>query len=411
MSASEASVAPQRSETARYTGVAIALHWLIAIAIVVLILVGWNMSDMADDNPAKEELYQMHKSFGIVVLILTLARIAWRFMNPPPPLPADFKGWETTLSHITHIVFYGLMLAMPLSGWALVSTSYEFDIATVLFGVISWPDLPLGFLANEAGHGSIEFVHSKLAWLAIGLIGLHVAGALKHEITADAGVLKRMLPGLFGRTDGPLQAGRGTLMAFGGALAVFIAIAALPLMQRGPAGAVPLAQPAAAANWQVDAEQSHIAFSGLNNGQPYTGNFEAWTASILFDPERLPTSSVTVTVDMASAVANQRSYTDTLRQREWFNVGDHPTAEVTLSSFMETDAGYSAAATVTVKDIAVTLPFTFTLDIEGDTARMEGQSELSRAAFDLGMASDPGADWVADEIQVDVTVVATRIGD
>ena len=159
MSASEASVVPQEGETARYTGVAIALHWLIAFAIIGLILVGWNMSDMADDNPAKEQLYQMHKSFGIMILVLTLARIVWRVMNPPPPLPAEFKGWETTLSHITHIGFYGLMLAMPLSGWALVSTAYEFDIATVLFGVISWPDLPLSFLANEAGHDSIEFVH------------------------------------------------------------------------------------------------------------------------------------------------------------------------------------------------------------------------------------------------------------
>ena len=412
MSASdEPAIAPSRAETARYTTVAIVLHWLIAFAIVALILVGWNMSDMADDNPAKEQLYQMHKSFGIVVLILTLARIVWRVLNPPPPLPANYATWEKTASHLAHLGFYGLMLAMPLSGWALVSTAYEFDIATVLFGVVSWPDMPLGFLANPAGHGTIEFIHSKLAWLAIGLIGLHVAGAVKHEIADENGVLKRMLPGLAGPVDGPMQPSRGAMMAFGGAIAVFLAVAALPLLQRGPAGAAPLAQPAATANWAVDTEQSTIAFSGINNGQPYSGEFETWTASIQFDPDRLPTSDVSVSVDMGSAVANQRNYTDTLRQGEWFNIAAYPTANVSLASFIETETGYTAAATVTVKEIAVTLPFAFTLDIEGDTARMDGQAELSRAAFDLGMASDPGGDWVADEVRVDVTVVATRIGD
>lgn len=412
MSANDAATAPVRAETSRYTVVAIALHWLIALAIVALILVGWNMGDLPDDAPEKEALYQLHKSFGITVLVLTIARIAWRVLNPPPPLPDDMKDWERTLSKVTHYGFYALMLAMPLTGWALVSTAYEFDVATVLFGVVSWPDLPLGFLANETGYAVVEFVHSKLAWVAIGLIVLHVAGALKHEFGPETGVFTRMLPGLFGPVAPPRRAARGGLIAFGGAVAIFLLIAGLPLLSSSSTGnAEATTEPLAAANWKVDPDQSKIAFSGTNNGQPYSGTFEEWTASIVFDPDRLQMSEARVTVDMASAVANQRNYTDTLRQREWFHVSAYPTAEVTLNNFRRTDTGYAAAATLKLKDIAVTKPFHFTLDIDGDTARMQGETSFSRAALDLGMSSDPKGDWVANTVKVDVNVLANRISD
>ena len=117
------------TETSRYSAVAIALHWAIALGILGMIWLGWNM----DNN---ESLFQLHKSIGITILMLTIARIVWRVMNPVPPLPAEMKGWEKTLSSAVHYAFYGLMILMPLTGWLVVSTSYEFDIATVIFGTI-----------------------------------------------------------------------------------------------------------------------------------------------------------------------------------------------------------------------------------------------------------------------------------
>lgn len=393
----------------RYTAVAIALHWLIALAIVLLILVGWYMGDLPDDAPGKEELYQMHKSFGITVLILTIARIVWRAMNPPPPLPTGLSPLERFGARVTHFGFYVLMLAMPLSGWLLVSTAYEFDIATVLFGIVSWPDIPgVGFLANETGHGAVEFVHSKLAWIAIGLLVLHVAGAVKHEFDGE-GVLHRMLPGLFGESDGLVRPPRGTLAAFGLAGLVFTAIAGSAAIAQGARSAPADTAALEAGNWTVDYETSSISFSGLHEGDPYTGEFEDWRAAITFDPNTLDTARASVIVATGSASASKKLYTDTLSGPEWFHVSAFPEAQVNLTDFESLGQDrYRAQATLTLKGATVTAPFDFGLAIENGTARMTGETSLSRGALDLGMASDPGADWVGDEVQVTVEVNATR---
>lgn len=393
----------------RYTGVAIALHWAIALAIVGMIALGWNM----DGN---ERLYQLHKSIGITILILTLARIAWRVLNPPPPLPADMTAWEKTLSHGVHVAFYGLMLAMPLTGWLYVSTAYEFDVATVLFGLVSWPDIPgVGFLSNETGHAVVEFAHSKLAWVAIVLLGLHVAGAVKHELGAEGGVVKRMIPGLLGRTDPPAEPARGALVAFGGAALVFAAVAATPalagaLQGGGGGGSSEAAAPLDGANWEVDLANSSIGFSGVHDGDPFSGTFRDWDARIAFDPDRLDESEVTVSVRTGTAQANKKLYTDTLKSGEWFDVSNHPTATVTLSAFRRDDGPrtYAADATLAIKDQTVTVPFRFDLEIDGDRARMTGETTVTRSGLNLGLQSDPTADWVSDEVQVDVRVEATR---
>ena len=162
------------TNTSRYTAVAIALHWAIAILILFMIWLGWNMED-------NETRYQLHKSIGISILILSVARVAWRLMNPPPALPADMKPIEAKASHWVHMGLYILMIAMPLLGWALVSTS-KFQVPTVLFGTVSWPNLPFlgGLRGNEIVHVVLETLHSKGAWVIIGLLVLHVAGAIKR---------------------------------------------------------------------------------------------------------------------------------------------------------------------------------------------------------------------------------------
>lgn len=395
------------SHSARYSAVAIALHWLIAAGILGMIALGWNM----DGN---EDLYQLHKSIGITILILTVARIVWRVMNPPPPLPSEMTGWEKTLSHGVHVAFYALMILMPLSGWLYVSTAYDFDIPTVLFGAISWPDIPgVGFLSNAAGHGVVEFVHSKLAWVAIVLVGLHVAGAVKHELSAEEGVLKRMIPGLFGKTDQPAGAPPAAfLAAFGGAAALFLVIAALPMLGGGSNSASANGASASGeieANWAVDQSASSISFSGTHDGSAFTGSFGDWTADIRFDPEDLAGSQVSVTVSTASATASKKLYTDSLKSAEWFNVSAYPQATVSLSNFQEAgDGSYTADATLTIKENSVTVPFTFDLTIEDGVADMTGTAEVMRTPLDLGQKSDPSADWVAEAVGIDVVVKASR---
>ena len=112
-----------KTETSRYTIVAITLHWVMAALLLFMIWLGWNM----DDNEVR---FQLHKSIGILLLFLTLVRVIWRVMNPPPPLPEEMPAHEKLASHLVHMAFYGLMIILPLAGWMLVSTS-KFKVPTV----------------------------------------------------------------------------------------------------------------------------------------------------------------------------------------------------------------------------------------------------------------------------------------
>ncbi len=388
--------------TARYTAVAIALHWAIALAIGLMIWLGWNM----DENEVR---FQLHKSIGITILMLTIARIVWRLLNPPPPLPAEMKPLEKASSHLVHLGFYALMLAMPLTGWLVVSTHTEFDVPIVLYGTISWPDIPgIGFLKNETAHEVLEFVHSKLAWLTIGLLALHVAGAIKHEFSAEDGVLKRMIPGLFGRAEPPRLPSKGFATAFGLAAGVFAVIAGGPIIVSAMKPPPEVEAANFTPNWSVDYQLSSISFSGVHDGNPYSGKFGNWTADIGFDPDQVSQAKVLVTVITGSAAANQKLYTDSLKAAEWLNPDAFPTATIILDGMVETDRGYSANAAVTLKGINLDYPLDFTLIMDGDTARVSGSTTVQRKPLDLGQQSDPDGDWVAEDVRIDIIVVATK---
>ncbi len=180
----------------RYSAVAILLHWAIALLVLALVGLGLYMTSLPPGSAAQFSLYQWHKSLGITVLLLTLARIAWRLSHPVPALPATLKPWERLAARGTHVGLYALMLAIPLTGWALVSAS-PWNLPTILYGVIPWPHLPvLSTLEDKAGAEAVlEQVHGLLAWSAVALVALHVAAALKHHFILKDDVLARMLPG------------------------------------------------------------------------------------------------------------------------------------------------------------------------------------------------------------------------
>lgn len=173
----------------RYSLVSIVLHWTIAALIVWNILIGWSTEDLR--GVQKFETLQLHKSIGLTVLALALARLAWRLVNPAPPLPAHMKGWERLLARGTHVLFYVLMIGVPLGGWAIVSAS-PLHIPTRWFDLFTWPDLPLP-RSRPLAH-QIEEMHGLGAWVVIATLSLHVLGALKHQFVDRDAVLWRMLP-------------------------------------------------------------------------------------------------------------------------------------------------------------------------------------------------------------------------
>ncbi|MFA7276971.1 MAG: cytochrome b [Pseudobdellovibrionaceae bacterium] len=193
---SENLTAPTSAATAQYTHVAIILHWLMAFLIVVMIIVGLIMGeDEIIPASLRFTVYQIHKSVGLTVLVLTFFRIYWRLSHPVPPLPDTMKPHEKMLAHAAHIGLYLLMLGLPLTGWALVSASPR-NIPTMWFGLFEWPHLPiLPDVENkkEVSHMFGE-VHEVLANGAIALILLHVAAALKHQLVDKDDILARMAP-------------------------------------------------------------------------------------------------------------------------------------------------------------------------------------------------------------------------
>jgi cytochrome b561 len=184
-----------------YGLVAILLHWIIAIVIVALLAMGAVMVRMTPGSSLQLEVYQFHKSLGIAVLALTAVRLAWRLFHPQPPLPANLKPWEMALARVTHLGFYVLMIALPLSGWMMVSASV-WNIPTVVFGAFTLPHLPvLGGLENKKPvEDALKETHEALAIGMLILLALHVAGALKHHFVLRDDTLARMLPAIRVRT-------------------------------------------------------------------------------------------------------------------------------------------------------------------------------------------------------------------
>lgn len=181
----------------RYSGVAILLHWLIVAAILFQAILGWRMGN-GPNGPATFALFQLHKSIGISILLLSLARLGWRLRHPaPPPLPHR-PTWERLGSKAVHAGFYLVAIGLPLTGWITVSASRT-GIPTLLYGVVPWPHRPfIPDLAPGAKHlwrEAGERGHGILLLLTCALLALHVGAVIKHQVIDRDATFARMAPG------------------------------------------------------------------------------------------------------------------------------------------------------------------------------------------------------------------------
>lgn len=182
----------------RYSRVAMTLHWLSAAAILTLLASGLWMTD-AIKVPAMQAtaftVYQWHKSLGLTVLVLSLARLAWRLFSPPPPLPSGMGRMSRLAAHGAHAAFYILMIGLPLIGWAMVSASI-YGLPTIVYGLFEWPHISV--LANLEDKAPVEAAlrtaHQIGGYVMIALLILHVGAALKHHFVDRDHVLAAMLP-------------------------------------------------------------------------------------------------------------------------------------------------------------------------------------------------------------------------
>ncbi|MEZ5680003.1 MAG: cytochrome b [Erythrobacter sp.] len=171
----------------RYSTGAMIFHWLIAI----LVIMNWRIAETAEHLEGAEKMaaFGYHKAWGMLILALTLGRLLWRWTHPVPPLPSDLKQWEKTLARAVHVIFYVLLIGLPLGGW--LASSYG-GRPIDFFGMFTIPTLPVG--ENRELSKSIFDLHHEGGEIFLYLIVLHVLGALKHTFFDKNGGIFRMLP-------------------------------------------------------------------------------------------------------------------------------------------------------------------------------------------------------------------------
>lgn len=172
------------------------LHWLRAVLILGLILAGWLMTGFPEDTPMEkfDFFYSNHKQFGVLVWLIALVHLAMRWRNRAmlPPVPVDLKPWEKLLSKIVHRAIMVLTILVPMLGYAMSASYTQSDGVPFFF----FGHLPELLPKNDAAFGIFDALHAYTAYTLLGLVVLHVAGALKHRLADKGGksdVLSRMV--------------------------------------------------------------------------------------------------------------------------------------------------------------------------------------------------------------------------
>ncbi len=430
---------------ARYSAVAIVLHWMIAALLFGEVALGLRMEGLR--GPARFALFQVHKSVGITILLLVALRLVWRLLRTPPPVGA--RGWERALAHGVHALFYLLLFALPLSGWTIVSTS-RIVVPTLLYGVVPLPHLPgladLPAAAKAAWNGVARSAHVNFVLVLYAAFALHLAGAMKHQWFDRDGDLARMAPGVRpGRVADPrlllvalaalglisvatwvpvtirsaptaarpamspavppVPVAAAAAPALPSAAAPASATATPPLAEAGPAAAT---APSTVPTWAIQ-PGSTLRWRTTWSGQTVDGGFGTFDGTIAFDAAALDRSRVAITVDTASVTSGDAQRDDTLKSADWFAADRSPTATYTATRFRRTGPDrFVAAGTLHLKGVSLPVPVAFTLTVAGDTATMRGTASVDRTAFRIGEGEFAATTDIPAAVALDIALTARR---
>lgn len=389
-----------------YGAVARFFHWATAFIILSLIPVGLYMTGLPGGTD-KLEIYLLHKSFGLLVLLLVIGRIAWRFVSLPPDSLDTHAWWERRLAQLAHLFLYFAMIAMPLSGW-LMSSAGEYPVA--FFG-IPMPDL-MG--KSEATAALMQDVHNTIAFILVGVLGLHIAGALKHHfIDKDSTVMRMSF----------LRGGTGAYALGIVALLFFAVTGYLMLGQDKKDGVRPMLSAAdikageadisalGPHGWAIVPAASSIAFQSSMGGAPFTGEFGNFEGEIVFNPDDLENSYAKIVVDVTSATTHNQERDSQIGGEEWFHTAMWKKAYFETLAIEQAADHYLAVGNLTIRDttLPVTLPFTLSFDQNKEGLRavqMKGSLEINRQDFGLGTGQS--GETVGPAVKVDITVGAVR---
>ena len=389
--------------TTTYGTITKTFHWLTALLILTVIPLGAVANRLPYETNEqlafKAQLFSFHKTLGLIVFGVALARIIWALtQTKPAPLHPERKA-ETMLAELVHWLLYISLVAVPLTGWIHHAATEGF--APVLLPISQ--ELPL--VPNDE---SIAKLFAGLHWvwskIMVGAILLHIAGALKHQILDKDATLRRMWFGRSEATPGIHKVNLATPIA---AIGIYIAAPAA-----GAAGglysktSVATATNLAAVSSEWTITEGEIALTVTQFGNQVTGGFEEWTAAITFDETA---TGVLGNVETTIAVGSLQigSVTDNALGTDFFYVGTFRSAVFTADITADSTDGYLAEGTLTIKDVTAPITLPFDLVIEGDSAEMTGSVVIDRRTFNIGRSIDDESN-LAFAVAVDIALSATR---
>jgi cytochrome b561/polyisoprenoid-binding protein YceI len=389
------------------------IHWTTALIVFALLSVGFYMVELPFES-GKLQVYLLHKSFGLLVLFLAVLRIGWRLSNAVPSDLPTHRTWEKKLANLTHFLMYAALIVMPLSGWLMSSAG---DFPAPFFGLFEMPDF---IPKNENLFNALREFHEIFAFVILGVVGLHGAGAFKHHFIDRDETLQRMTSRKTGFVAG------GVLALAAGALFILplgINLAGeLKPEPQAPAGIEQAANAAAGeANgfeksahpdqWVIKPEASSIGFEATQYGETFSGQFASYAATIVFNPEHLETAKAVVAIDIASIKTGSDDRDAQARAPDWFDANQHPQAVFETESFARTGANqYVAKGNLAIRGVKLPVELPFTLDIaddaQGKTAQMRAELVLNRLDFGIGQGQWQSAETIGNSVKITLRVEA-----
>ncbi|MEO0573956.1 MAG: cytochrome b/b6 domain-containing protein [Pseudomonadota bacterium] len=401
----------------KYTAIAQWFHWAIA-AMIVLQFVLAQLSEWAEHDG--ERLRQLallanHKSVGMTILVLAIARLAWRLTHTPPKLPVAMVDWQKSASHWAHVALYGFLFALPVTGW-LMSSAAAYSVSW--FNVFSWPDL---IAPSVAWRDNLKLIHEWLGKALFVTALIHIGAACKHHFIDRDTVLKRMTTtatfsafialvglGAFSLTNvgakapAPQHSESSDEIVQSASDSTTAAVSVRATSESAPATAAAAAPPL----WIIDADNSTIEFTAEQAGASFTGVWQRWQGELRFDADNLALSAFDVSIDVTGVETDDADRNATLQDAEWFDAASFPVARFSTQEITVDGDGFSGQCTLTIKDKASPVTFLFTVKQDGNTVMLNGTARLDRLALGVGTGEWASTEWVGQYVDVAVVVTA-----
>jgi len=331
-----------------------------ALGIILMLISGAVMTKAPLPKAFQYDVYQWHKSLGVILLLLLISRMIWRLNSflkgEIPPLPLTFKPIEKHLAGAGHLGLYLAMIAIIFSGWLLVSSS-PLNIPTVVFGWFTWPHLP-GIPPSKSLEDLASNIHFFSASALLLLLIGHIGAVIKHQLFDQELLLARMS---WWSSHEPKTSKKyfslcwmGLLIFILLAIGVFLWLTLLTttaetdrlvtkpnletinttesypkefnkadqiIIDKELQGETP---PIA---YNIDTLKSQIKFFATHDGNQVEGVFSAWSANVLFSPDSLNHSFFQASIQLDSAQTGDSTYDTTLKEEDWFSVDAYPVAQ------------------------------------------------------------------------------------